>query len=114
MNATIAAAASQTTQLTANSNCTAIGSGDANQSTQIRFMSPANSTVWWMPTVSNAQTTVTLPNNVGNDTVTFEKGLTVTFTAQSSTAYNVTLSGKIKDAVSGTATFQGMVIYTQS
>ncbi|SDG68563.1 hypothetical protein [Paraburkholderia phenazinium] len=106
--------ASQTTQLTANSNSTASGSGDSNQSTQIRFMSPANSTVWWLPTVSNAITNSVLPEDTGNDTVTFVKGLTVTFTALGGSAYQVTLTGQIRDKVSGTANISGLVIYSQT
>jgi hypothetical protein len=106
--------ASQTTQLTANSNSTASGSGDTNQSTQIRFMSPANSTVWWLPSVSNALQQQVLPNDVGNDSVTFVKGLTVNFLSQGGTAYMVTLTGKIRDKVSGEASFNGLVIYQQT
>ncbi|MBI5120964.1 MAG: hypothetical protein HZA67_08150 [Rhodospirillales bacterium] len=105
--------ASQTTQLTANSNCTAVASGDANQSTQVRFMAPMNSTVWWMPTVSNAMVTQALPNDVGNGQVTFVKGLAINFNAMGGTAYNITLSGQIIDKVSGTATYSGLVIFSQ-
>ncbi|TKC87268.1 hypothetical protein FAZ69_18215 [Trinickia terrae] len=106
--------ASQTTPLTVNSNSTASGSGDTNLQTQIRFMSPVNSTVWWLPTVANGQSTQVLPQDVGNDTVTFVKGLTVNLNSLGGTAYNVTLTGKIRDKMSGESNFNGLVIYQQT
>jgi len=103
-----------TTTLTANSNVTVSGSGDANQSTMCRFMSPVNGTVWWTPIVSIGQTDAVLDEDVGDATVTFRKGLRVSLTAQGGTAYDVALYGQIDDESSRAAPFKGLIIYSQS
>lgn len=106
-----AASNSQTTGLTPNSNCVAVGSGDSNNSTTVSFFAPQNGINWWTATVSNAGTSATLGSDQGNGVVTFQKGLTINYRASgTSGAYNVTLTGNITDY--GTVyTFTNSVIY---
>jgi hypothetical protein len=102
---------SQTTALTPNSNCTAVGSGDVNNSTTIQFYSPQNIFVWWTAVVSNAIKSAVLAADIGNAVVTFKQGLTLTYVAGgTSGAYNVFLSGNIVDNGS-LYTFAGSVVY---
>ncbi|HEX8457913.1 MAG TPA: hypothetical protein VF656_11500 [Pyrinomonadaceae bacterium] len=102
---------SQTTPLTPNSNCTAVGSGDTNNSTTVQFYSPQNGIVWWTAAVSSALKTAVLSGDIGNAVVTFKQGLTVTYAATGTGgAYNVFLSGNIVDNGS-LYTFAGSVVY---
>lgn len=101
---------SQTTALTPNSNCTAVGSGDTNNSTSVQFYAPPNGVAWWTTGVSSAATSTTLPADIGNSVVTFKQGLTVRYLPGGGGSYNVILSGNIVD--SGTVyTFTSQVIY---
>ena len=100
----------QLTALTPNSNCSAAGSGDANNSTLVQFMAPPNGVAWFTTSVSSAVTTSTLGADQGNGVVTFQAGLTVMYAPLSGGGYNVLLSGKIKDG-SSIYTFTGQVIY---
>src|SRR6185312_5613852 len=100
----------QITALTPNSNCSAAGSGDANNSTIVQFMAPPNGVAWFTTTVSAAVTSSVLGADQGNGVVTFQSGLTVRYAPLSSGGYNVLLSGKITDG-SSVYTFTGQVIY---
>ena len=100
----------QLTALTPNSNCSAAGSGDANNSTLVQFMAPPNGVAWFTTSVSSAVTTSTLGADQGNGVVTFQAGLTVMYAPLSGGGYNVLLSGKIKDG-SSIYTFTGQMIY---
>jgi hypothetical protein len=101
---------SQTTQLTPNSNCVAVGSGDSNNSTAVQFFAPPNGIAWWSTSVGAANTSAQLGADQGNAVVTFQKGLTVTYRPLGGGGYNVTLSGNITDG-STVYTYTGQVIY---
>jgi hypothetical protein len=108
----VSASAPQLTTLTPNSNCSAVGSGDINNSTLMQFMTPANKIPYWNAMASEALSPVVLPADTGNAIVTFKQGLTVSYYAAGA-AYYVFLNGKIVD--SGTVyPFTGAVIYTSS
>ena len=101
----------QLTTLTPNSNCSASGSGDVNNSTTVQFMAPPNGIAWYTTLVSNAIKSTTLANDIGNAVVTFKAGLTVTYAPSGGGgAYNVLLSGDIVDN-GAKYTFAGAVIY---
>jgi hypothetical protein len=103
----------QVTQLTPNSNCSAVGSGDINNSTLVQFMSPPNKIPWWTTMASDALMPVVLSADIGNAIVTFKQGLTVTYRATTGNSYFVFLSGNIVD--SGTVyPANGTVIYTST
>jgi len=101
---------SQTTSLSPNSNCLAVGSGDANMTTLVKFMAPPNGIAWYTTSVSTGNPTTTLATSVGNGVVTFLAGLAVTLTQLGDGAYNVTVSGQIKDNNS-LYNYAGQVIY---
>lgn len=108
----VSASVPQLTTLTPNSNCSAVGSGDVNNSTLMQFMTPANKVPYWSAMASEALSPVVLPADTGNAVVTFKQGLTVSFHAVGA-VYYVFLNGKIVD--NGTAyPFTGAVIYTSS
>jgi len=106
-----AGSTTQVTQLTPNSNCGAAGTGDANNTTNVAFMSPQNGLTWWTGTVSAAFSQATLAQDQGNAIVTFKKGITLTYQASGTAgAYNVFMSGTIVD--NGNAyNFTGAVVY---
>jgi hypothetical protein len=111
MSASATTSNSQTTALTPNSNCTAVGSGDTNNSTTVQFYSPQNGVVWWTAVVSNALKTASLGGDIGNAVVTFKQGLTLTYAPTGTAgAYNILLSGNITDNGS-LYTFAGSVVY---
>jgi hypothetical protein len=102
---------SQTTALSPNSNCTAVGSGDSNNTTTVQFYAPPNGIAWWISAVSTAFTSAVLSDDIGNAIVTFKKGLTVRYLPSGSAgAYNVLLTGTIIDGGT-TYNYSGSVIY---
>ena len=111
----------QLMQLTPNSNCSAVGSGDINNSTVIEFMSPPSQLVCWSTVVSVAFKTMILPNDnccrqdylhCDGALVTFQKGLTITY-QPSGDGYYVLLNGKIVDA-GQTYNFNNLAIYVST
>ncbi len=84
------------TILTPNSNSIVTATGSDNDTTQLQFQYNGAIT-YWSPSVSSASTTAILGANVGNDVVTFIKGLTVTYNALAGGQYNVLLTGQIQD-----------------
>lgn len=103
----------QITQLTPNSNSSAVGSGDINNSTLIQFMSPPNKTAWWTTMTSDALMPVVLSADIGNAVVTFKQGLTVTYRATTGNSYFVYVNGNIVDS-NTVYSMSGTVIYTSS
>lgn len=99
----------QLTPLTLNSNCSASGSGDTNDTTTVQFMSPPNGIAWYTTLVSRATPQTTLGTDVGNGVVTFKAGLQVRLVPAGGT-YNVLLFGDIIDN-GNKSTFTGSVIY---
>lgn len=108
--AVLTAGNSQTTALTPNSNCVAVGSGDANDTTSIAFYSPQNVFAYWSPSVGISAPKAVNAVDRGNAIVTFTKGLTVVLQQSTGGAYNVTVSGDIID--NGTLySFINQIIY---
>lgn len=98
MNEAIFQAVSTTnTHLTPNTNAICSPTGDANNTTNIAFYYN-NSIQYWSASVGIANTTATLASDRGNAVVTFEKGLTVTYTALSDGMYQISVSGTIIDS----------------
>jgi hypothetical protein len=104
---------SQTTQLTPNSNCSATGSGDPNNSTTVAFMAPKNGTQWFTLTVSQGNPTASLGQDAGNGIVIFKKGLEAALAPSGETGYNVLLTGKIQDN-NVMYKFNGMIVYVST
>lgn len=101
----------QLTTLTPNSNSSAVGSGDINNSTLVQFMSPPNSIQWWTAMTSDALLPAVLSRDIGNATVTFKKGLSIAYYATSGGAYYVFMNGDIVD--NGTIySFTNQIVYT--
>jgi hypothetical protein len=100
----------QTTTLTPNSNCKAVGSGDSNMNTTIMFQAPPNGVAWYTTSVSTGNRSTELAANQGNDLVTFMAGLTCTLTQIGGGAYNITVTGKILDNDS-IYNLKGTVVY---
>jgi hypothetical protein len=109
----------QLIQLSPNSNCSAAGSGDVNNSTLVQFMTPPNQLVCWSIMVSMSAKTMELNSdnccrsdyvNCDGALVTFKKGLTVTYQPSSGDVYYVLLSGNIVDS-GKTYSFNNLVIY---
>src|SRR5207253_7122992 len=67
----------QLTQLTPNSNSSAVGLGDVNNSTLLQFMTPPNKISYWSAMTSDALRPVVLSADIGNAVVTFKQGLTI-------------------------------------
>ncbi|NER45733.1 MAG: hypothetical protein F6J92_03400 [Symploca sp. SIO1A3] len=84
------------TQLTPNSNTDARATFDLNDTTYVNFYYQ-NYRLYWVTLVSIATTEVSLQQDVGNNIVTFCRGLTVLFSAQGPEQYQVFLDGKIID-----------------
>ncbi|HWS53783.1 MAG TPA: hypothetical protein VN228_06645 [Pyrinomonadaceae bacterium] len=109
----LSAGNTQTTALTPNSNCTAVGSGDSNDTTAIAFMSPQNGFAYWSPSVAITAPKAVNATDKGNAIVTFTKGLTVTLQQSSGGVYSVFVSGDIID--NGTLySFINQIIYMSS
>src|ERR1700761_437421 len=104
---------SQTTALTPNSNCSVSGSGDANNTTTVVFMSPKNGTHWATLSVTQALPAQSLSQDAGNGMVIFKKGLKAEMFAQGDSGYNVLLTGKIQDT-GAVYNFTGLIIYMSS
>lgn len=111
----------QLMQLTPNSSCSAVCSGDINNSTLMQFITAPTQLVCWSTMVSMAATTTKLnddnccqPEYVNCDgaMVTFKEGLTVTY-EPSGDAYYVLLSGKIVDT-GKTYSFNNLAIYVST
>ena len=111
----------QLMQLTPNSNCSAVGSGDINNSTLVQFMTPPNQLVCWSTMVSMATKTMMLANDncckqdyihCDGALVTFQKGLKITY-QPSSGGYCVLLSGTIVDT-GQTYSYNNLAIYVST
>jgi hypothetical protein len=87
----------QATPLTPNSNCVAVGGGDSNLTTTVKFMAPANGIAWYTTQVSLGGSTTQSSQTVGNSTVKFEKGLTVQLVQTGGGSYQVFATGTIID-----------------
>ncbi|HEX8457915.1 MAG TPA: hypothetical protein VF656_11510 [Pyrinomonadaceae bacterium] len=100
----------QVVQLTPNSNSSALGSGDINNSTLVQFMSPPNVIPWWTAMTSNALRPVMLSADTGNAVVTFKQGLTISYLASGGSSYYVLLNGNIVDSNTN-YTFTNALLY---
>jgi hypothetical protein len=87
------------TPLTPNSNAVTVASGDRNDTTNCSFLYN-NIIPYWGPQVSSSNTTATLGIDIGNGVVTFKKGLTVQYVAQTGGYYTVVVTGDIVDSLS--------------
>lgn len=85
------------TRLTPNSNAITRATFDLNDSTYVTFFYQ-NRIPYWPVLVSIGTEKITLDARLGNDVVTFRKGLTVTFNAQGANLYTVTVDGTIVDS----------------
>ena len=103
----------QIVPLTPHSNCSTVGSGDANNSTLIQFVSSPNAVVCWSVMVSTSTKTRRLSHDTVCAGVIFKQGLTVTYEPSGDGAYFVLLSGQIVDA-GKTYPFHDLVIYTSA
>lgn len=92
---------SATTPLTPNSQAVTSTTGDPSQDTTVKF--ETQRVPYWTALVSNGNTQVVLEKDVGSSVVTFKRGLTVQFLAQSQGQYIVTATGEIAD---GGSTYQ--------
>jgi hypothetical protein len=84
------------TDLSPNTNAKTRATFDLNDTTYVTFYFQ-NRIPYWVALVSVATTPVTLDKDMGNNVVTFCKGLTVSFSAQGANRYVVFLHGKIID-----------------
>jgi hypothetical protein len=84
-----------TTQLTPNSQSVVTMTGTT---ATIAFQIQPADTTYWSPTVTTSFTTVINSSNKGNNVVTFQQGLTVTLSPQTSGGYVVLLNGNITDS----------------
>jgi hypothetical protein len=109
----ITASPPQLTTLTPNSNCSAIGSGDVNNSTLVQFMSPPNGIQWWTAMTSDALRPVVLSADIGNATVTFKQGLAISYLPASGKLYYVLVNGNIVDS-STVYPFINAVVYVST
>jgi hypothetical protein len=87
------------TPLTPNSNTVTVASGDRNDTTNCSFLYN-NIIPYWGPQVSSANTSITLGQDIGNGVVTFKKGLTVQYVAQTGGYYTLLVTGEIVDSMS--------------
>lgn len=101
----------QLTTLTPNSNSSAIGSGDINDSTLVQFMTPPNAIQLWTAMTSDALKPAVLSRDMGNGTVTFKQGMSISFYPTSGGAYYVFMNGNIVDNDTN-YTFTNQVVYT--
>lgn len=83
-----------TTQLSPNSQSVVTMT---STSAMVQFQIEPTDTTYWSPTVTTSFVTVSNSADKGNNVVTFNKGLTVTLSAQTNGSYVVLLSGNITD-----------------